>query len=153
MSTHNRSLEKLLDRATVCALLAAFLIPAYYYSALPDQVPIHFNAGGIADSYSESMVWFMPVLGTLMCLGLYTLRKRFPSLNPRVKERESNISRKVLLIVGFLIALSFSYINIQIVFIALGKTETLGSWFLPSFVAAFLILPLLPLIKPRRAGK
>ena len=139
---------------TVCLLVLAFLIPAYYYPDLRDQIPSHFNASGIADSYSgKSMVWFMPILGSLMCFGLFKLRKNFPKLNPRVTERERRIAGKVLLISGFLVALSFAYINIQIVFIALGTSEQLGSWFLPVFVGAFLVFPLLPLINSRKAEK
>ncbi|MBT8222013.1 MAG: DUF1648 domain-containing protein [Eudoraea sp.] len=133
------------------ALLMSFLFPAIYYATLPDQIPIHFNASGLADSYGEkSMVWFLPILGSLMCFGLYKLRKNFRKLNPRGTERENKISTMGLLISGFLVALSFAYINIQMVRIALGKSENLGTWFLPLFIAAFLILPFLPILKFRK---
>ena len=148
METQRSKLENLLGLGTVFFLVVAYLIPVYYYPTLPDQIPIHFNASGIADSFGDKgMVWFMPILASVICFGLNKLRKNFQKLNPRITDHQSRVSEMSLLIVGFLISLSFSYISIQMVLISLGKSENLGIWFLPTFIIAFLILPFLPLFK------
>ena len=145
-------MEKLLKHSTILALIWAFLFTAYHYANLPDQVPIHFNAEGIVDNYgTKGMVWFLPILGTLMIFGLFKLRNKM--LEAKVNEPGNQMKKVglVLLILAFLVAVSFTYINTATLLIALGKAEGLGIWFLPVFIAAMIILPMIPifgLIRP-----
>lgn len=58
----------------VCAL------SAIYYPGLPDLIPSHFNAKGIADSFSPKLDFMLIVVG--MVLGIYLLLTFIPFIDP-----------------------------------------------------------------------
>jgi uncharacterized membrane protein len=72
-----------LPQAAVINTLAALplLYLALVYNALPETIPVHFNAGGNPDRMgSKSALWSMNLLLTV---PLYFLFKYLPKLNPK----------------------------------------------------------------------
>lgn len=68
-------------------LLTYIIVLISIWSRIPDTVPTHFNAAGVADSYgSKRNLVFEPVLAAFLLLFL-SLRKEF---------RQSGISRWLL---------------------------------------------------------
>jgi uncharacterized membrane protein len=73
---------KLLQEAVTITLAALPIVYlAFVYSALPETIPVHFNAGGNPDRMgSKSALWSMNLLLTV---PLYFLFKYLPKLNPK----------------------------------------------------------------------
>jgi len=73
---------KLLQEAVTITLPALPIVYlAFVYSALPETIPVHFNAGGNPDRMgSKSALWSMNLLLTV---PLYFLFKYLPKLNPK----------------------------------------------------------------------
>ena len=105
-----------------------------HFGDLPDRVPIHYDVLGKPDRYgSQSYVWGLPLLASILLIILASFQKRMP-----LKEMEKEI-------LGWLkisILLIFGYIQFQSFLIALGRSNGLGPWFLPLSVALTLV-PLL----------
>ncbi|KUO73507.1 MAG: hypothetical protein APF77_12180 [Clostridia bacterium BRH_c25] len=63
--------------------MASFGLGAYFYPALPDRVPSHWNIYGQIDGYSSR---FFGAFGLpLMNIGLYVLFLITPYLDPKKK--------------------------------------------------------------------
>lgn len=53
------------------ALAVLILIPAFWHSRLPEQIPTHFGFSGLPDDYSgKAAIWALPVVGTFLFLLL-----------------------------------------------------------------------------------
>lgn len=85
-----------------------FGVSAYFYDALPADVPIHWNSLGEIDGYASKMfgAFFAPALAGLMTVLFYVLRL----IDPRRKNYESFANSWGFLqvgIIGFLAYLHF----------------------------------------------
>ena len=139
----NSKINKILYLGAALVLLVTFLFAGFHYGSLPEKIPIHFNIRGEVDNYgAKSTLWIVPVLALFMCIGLAQLSRRFPKMKPNVEKRELRTARSVLAILSLLLALSFSYITIRMVLVAMAGSGGLGSWFLPVFCAIFVLGPL-----------
>lgn len=65
----------------VCALSAIF------YPGLPESIPSHFNAKGIADAFSPKLDFMLIMVG--MVLGIYLLLTFIPFIDPLWKKIQS----------------------------------------------------------------
>ncbi len=65
----------------VCALSAVF------YPGLPESIPSHFNAKGIADAFSPKLDFMLIMVG--MVLGIYLLLTFIPFIDPLWKKIQS----------------------------------------------------------------
>lgn len=83
------------------ALVLAFIGTALLFSRLPDPMPTHWNAAGVADGYSSRRVgaWLMP----LTAVGMYLLMVVLPRLDPRRANIERFSDTYALLRVGITI--------------------------------------------------
>ena len=64
--------------AVIASAIIPFAILTFYYSSLPDVVPIHWNAAGEADGWAKkdfSSVFFLPILGTFLQIFLIILKR------------------------------------------------------------------------------
>src|SRR6056300_542940 len=78
---------------TELLMLAIILLPALYlafvWNALPEEVPMHFNAKGEADRYSSKD----ELIGVLFMLNLplYFIMRYAPQLDPKKKINEKQL--------------------------------------------------------------
>lgn len=141
-------------------LLVMLIYTIMEYKGLPDTIPTHFNAQGIADDYSDkSMIWGLPILGIVMYAGLFTIN-RFPHIhNYMVNITEENalnnyrFSTRIVRVVNFFTVVLFAYIQYTIISSAKGKSVTLGSWFLPIVLGLTILLPAFILIYQKKINK
>lgn len=128
-------IQKLLQITIVALLLTSFLVPAFYYSELPEEIPIHFNAAGVADGFGKkSTIWLLPILNVVNLLIIFAItsgakympKKKTPPLFAEI--------------VGIYLMLITSYLGIANVFIAIGGQKTLGTWFLPFIIILTILL-------------
>lgn len=110
------------------ALMWGFTL--FHFNDLPEQIPIHYNAKGIPDGFDTRIhVWGLPLIATLLFLLLAGLQKRTGI---------QQIELQLLQWMQLLIQGTFTYIQLQTFFVAVNKSNGLGSWFLPVVVISFL---------------
>ena len=66
------------EAAVVLLTLAAFGVLAHFYPRLPEMLPVHWNAAGVADDWSRkspSSVFFLPALGVYLQVVFFVLKR------------------------------------------------------------------------------
>lgn len=139
----------LIEFISAIILVGLWGITLLNYPALPDKIPIHFNALGEANGFgNKKFAWVLPVLATLLFLGLTKLARVPHHFNYPVEITQENAERhykqaaKMLQRMNFLIIGMFFYVQYQILSNPIHQTEGLGSWFLPIClcILGFLVL-------------
>lgn len=133
------------------AIVLMFVISGVFYHQLPEQIPTHFNFKGKADAFgAKQSIWGLALIGLLLYVGLFYVNKYLIKKVNENAHKDYLKAIRVNTMLSLFIALSFCYITFQTVFVALGKSQGLGTWFLPVFIIASILLPLLPLIKSEK---
>ena len=141
---------KIIGYISSIVLFGSLIFSGIFYSQLPAQIPIHFDAKGQVDDYAaKSSLWIIPLSGLFLCFGIYKLEQYLKTRNSNRTGKETIVEQKVFRILILIISLSFSYVTVQVVLTALNKSEGLGSWFLFVFVFLMIFFPLIPLIRMR----
>ncbi|NCA86703.1 MAG: DUF1648 domain-containing protein [Clostridia bacterium] len=148
---------KILEIIGWLALAVLILIPALWYSRLPEQIPTHFGMNGLPDDYSgKAAIWALPVVGTFLFLGLTAINLFIvarPSRHAQLKPHELAMLPKIILLMQLLktlLILAFVYIIMQAIRVSNGEATGLGAWFLPVFIGLMFILPPVFLVWGRR---
>jgi uncharacterized membrane protein len=153
-------IDIIVEVLSMTLLLVMLIYTIIEYKDLPNTIPTHFNAQGIADDYSDkSMIWALPVIGIVMYVGLFFLNK-FPHIhNYMVNITEENalknyrFSTRIARGVNFFTVALFVYIQYTIIASAKGENFTLGSWFLPMVIGISILLPAFILIYQSKINK
>lgn len=127
----------LLEGLALASLLMLVLLPAAYYSDLPEIIPQHFNARGEADGFGhKSMLWFMPALGAGL-YGLLTVLNRWPHIfNYPVRITEENaeqqyrLATRLIRILKVAVLLLFAFITWGIIKGASAEKPNLDAGFM-----------------------
>ncbi len=141
-------IDIVLEITGIVALIAMIVLPAIYWSELPDLVPRHFNAQGQPDAWSKKeFLWVLPLVSLVLFTGLYYVTTIPHKLNyPQEISEENAFARyksmsRTMRILNTIIAVAFAYIFYSTLQIALGVATGLGVWFIPIFLIATLIIP------------
>jgi len=138
-----------LEGVALLGLMVFLGFALYQYPRLPQIIPSHFNAEGVADDYSsKSSFWMLPVVAGFI-YALLTIVALIPhQLNYAVKITPANAlkqyrlaMRLVRYLKAFLIWMFF-YIAYAAIHVAFGSQGGLGLWFLP-VTLAFVFVPLI----------
>lgn len=130
-------------------LLALWVWTGTSYSSLPDTIPTHFNAAGVADGFGRKVsIVGLPVIATLLYVGL-TVLNRFPhifnfptSITQDNALRQYTNATRMIRYLKLILVLVFAWISFQTIQQANGTDEGLGLWFLP----LTLVLVFMPLL-------
>lgn len=126
------------------AVIVAFLIVFKNYGALPDEIPVHFNAKGEIDGYgSKAMLWILPVIsaGIYALLGWTGTLRNYGSFNYPVAITEENafeqhrIALQILAAVRLVVCLLLAYLAYAIVRSALAEQSLLNPWVMGGMMA------------------
>lgn len=133
--------DKLLEAVGIAGLLFLIGVPIYYYGALPETIPRHYDATGKPDAFGEkAIIWTLPLLGLALFVFLSALRKSPFMFNYTVKitqdnaERQYALANKMLRAISAIITCGFAYIGYGTVQTALGKQDGLSRVFTPVFL-------------------
>ncbi|UOY07319.1 DUF1648 domain-containing protein [Muricauda sp. SCSIO 64092] len=70
--------DKMIGLLGWIALVGIWMLTLFHYSALPEIIPIHYNAAGEADEFgNKSHMLTLPIIATVLFMGLTFLNK-FP---------------------------------------------------------------------------
>ena len=108
------------------------------YNSLPDIIPIHYNAAGMADGFGrKAAILILPLISTILFVGL-TILNKFPHVfnYPTVITEENALRQytnatRLIRYLKFIIVAIFGFISFKTIQNANGEAEGLGSWFLP----------------------
>jgi len=111
--------QKIIEILTAGVLLFLFGYLKFNWSSIPEKVPSHFNALGVANAWSgKNTVIFVPIV----CVAVYlliTVVSFFPSIwNMPVKLKPENYilvyqsTRSLICYMKFVLVSTFSYISI-----------------------------------------
>ena len=101
-----------------------FVYLGIQYAGLPDTVPVHFNAEGVADKFgSKSSLWLHTSILSAVALGTYLLISNLHKIDPKKTAKTSAATLNSLAIV---IVLFLTVINIMITYSAINYPSTFG---------------------------
>ena len=155
-----QNIDIVIELASITILLLMWMHLIMDYSNLPEIIPSHFNAKGQPDDFNnKTFLWFLPLLSTVMYVGLFVLN-RFPHLhNYMVNITEDNamtqyrFSTRILRVVNFLCVLMFAYINYHIIVGAKNNASELGLGFTITVVSVSIVLPIFIFVYQQKLKK
>ena len=111
------------------------------YTALPNRIPIHYNAGGVIDGYGDkSMIWGLLAIMWIIVIVM-SVSELFPKCwNIPFKVMKENTCRLLTIIWHFisttklLVACLLAYMVVMCV-----RGENLLAWFAPMVVTVFCV--------------
>lgn len=131
-----------IHRISVGIAFVSILIPIVFWKWIPDTIPMHYNAAGQVDNWSDKtslilLLFVILILLGLMCITEYYLRVSAISKNADDSEQNQMFMvHSMIVLMNLLIQLMFLYMIVCIV-----SCRRLGRLFLPvSLVVVFLPL-------------
>ena len=155
-----QTMDIITELISVAILILMWCYCIINYTDLPDTIATHFNALGEPDGFSsKSNIWFLPIIATLMYVGLFILNQYPHMHNYMVNITEENalknyrFSTRILRVTNFLSVLLLAYISYVIVASAFGGQLNLGTWFVPVVIGSSIVLPIILVIYIRKMNK
>lgn len=139
--------DLIIEIAGLATVLGMWIMVLFAYSKLPEIIPTHFDAAGVANDFGKkSSIFLLPAIAIVL-FACMTVLSMFPhTFNYPVKITENNAFlqyRNVVRMIRCLklaVVLLFEFIVIQTIRIANGKSDDFSVWFV------FLIIGLMFLI-------
>ena len=142
-------IDTIMEVAAWLFIIALWLVVVFFYEGLPQIIPTHFNAAGEVNDTGDKMVlFFLPVIGSLMFIAI-TVLSRYPrifnfpvDITPENALRQYTNAVRMLRYLKFVIALIFLWITVVVMLKAGGETSAMiGAWSLPVMMT-LILLPL-----------
>ncbi|MEP0785004.1 DUF1648 domain-containing protein [Coleofasciculus sp. FACHB-129] len=133
--------DLLLDVVAIAGILLLLLLTFQSWATLPNTIPVHFDIAGKPDATgSKAIILLFPGLSIVLYL-LFTFLRRSPhTFNYPWAITEENAFRQYEIAIQLMnwlrteVILLFTYIEWQMIQVALDKSTGLGVAFLPIFV-------------------
>lgn len=143
----NRQLIFILDLLSLACIALMLATGLFYYSSLPDQMPIHFNAAGQADDFGpRAMVFLLPGIAVVTSVLVWLIGSNPKNYNFPVKVTEDNreaLIRESRLLISAIVLVTntlLAYIHWNILQIGLGNQTGLEATFIWLFLGIILFL-------------
>lgn len=138
--------DKVIEFTGWTLLIGTWVLAILNFSDLPESIPTHFDGDGEADGFgSKTNIFIMPIIGTILLIGM-TLLNKYPHIfnypktitNENALSQYSNATRMIRTL-KLVIALVFGLILVRTLQNTNGNADGLGYWFLPLTISLFLI--------------
>lgn len=154
------AVDIIIEIASITLLILMWSYCIAKFSALPDTIATHFSAAGIPDDYgSKHTIWIIPIIASVMYVGMFIINK-YPHIhNYMVNITEENalknyrFSTRLLRVVNFLCVFLMTYITYMIIESAFGTKLKMGNWFVPLVIGSSIILPIVLIIYMKKMNK
>jgi uncharacterized membrane protein len=140
--------DRIIEFAGRLCLVALWGMTIFAYENLPETIPTHFGPGGAVDDYGSKMtLFFLPVIGTIVFIGLTVLNKYPHIFNYPADIRPENALSQYTNATRMIRFLKFSitFISLVTVFMIYNAVITgsgrLGSALVPILIVV-LVIPL-----------
>ena len=149
--------DKLVEVFGYILLVLLWVYTLLHYRGLPDTIPVHYGLAGEPDRYGgKGNLLGLPVVTTVLFAGL-TILNRFPHLfNYPSDISEENAFKlytgatRLIRYLKLMIVIIFGFIIVQTVRVSEGLTSGLGLWFLLIVLMAFIVFPIIFLIRMQK---
>ena len=146
--------DKILEVVGWVSVFGIWALPLINYFDLPEIIPIHFNGAGKADGFgNKTHIFILPIISTLLFIGLTTLNKHPHMFNyPSQITKENAVHQytnatRMMRVLKLVIVVLFGLIVFRKIQIVNGHADGLGTWFLPLTMGMIFIPMLYFLIK------
>ncbi|MDC3285558.1 DUF1648 domain-containing protein [Flavobacteriaceae bacterium] len=146
--------DKILEVLGWVSVVGIWALTLTNYSILPEIIPIHFNGAGKADGFgNKTHIFVLPIISTLLFIGLTTLNKHPHMFNyPSQITKENAVDQytnatRMMRVLKLVIVVLFGLIVFRKIQIVNGHADGLGTWFLPLTMGMIFIPMLYFLIK------
>jgi uncharacterized membrane protein len=119
----------------ILLIIASVILGFYFYSVMPEQVPIHWNFKGAIDNYGSRFTGAF--IGPIVLIGLYLLFILIPLIDPR-KEKYEQFA-KIYRIVRCLIMLAMFGVFLIASLNAIGYNIKVEVW-IPAIIGFLFIV-------------
>lgn len=113
--------RKIINAISFLLIIGTTLFLIFFWSKIPASVPVHYGKNGIADAWgSKFMVFFMPIMSTLLFIGISMLEKHPEVWNTPIKVISTNkkfvygILSMMIVTTKAIMAACFTYIAVNI---------------------------------------
>ncbi|WP_332645294.1 DUF1648 domain-containing protein [Lysinibacillus sp. 54212] len=150
-------IAKLADTFGIALILCSIGFIIINWSALPNEVPTHFNFEGVADGWgSKYQMLLLPVISIVIYIMMEVIERKPHTHNYPDRLNEKNVanfykvSQQLVNYTKNISMLLFTYISVRSVLMALGKAEGLSIIPFFSIVALLLIILVICIVKMKK---
>jgi len=121
------------DAAALCVVIASFILAAYFYPQLPDNIVSHWDAQGRPDGYMPKF-WALATMPAISAV-LFVIFLAVPRIDPKrknIKKFRGYYEKFVILVLLFLL-----YIHLLTIAWNLGMLLDIVQFLVPAFAALF----------------
>ena len=128
---------KKLHRISLLIGVLTILLPIIFLSKIPDEIPIHYNAAGLVDNWSDKSSLILLFFAVLMLMGVmsiavYVVKSNMESKYSKEAEKSTmRVAYPIIVVMNLVVQVMFAYITFCTV-----TCRPLGSMFLPIFLIA-----------------
>ncbi len=131
----------IIEAASWLAMGLLWIVIIYFFNILPNTIPVHFNAIGIADRYGDkSELFSLPIIATMIFFGITVLNK-FPhifnylvEITPENALTQYQSATRMLRILKFVVLLIFITITLLTINVSVKKEKEINPWFTPILI-------------------
>ncbi|AOV09044.1 DUF1648 domain-containing protein [Sporosarcina ureilytica] len=138
-------LELVLNVITIILFVGSLVYLFVSWTTLPNEVPAHYNSLGEVDRWGHKWeMVILPIIAVILWIGM-TILEKYPHVYNYMNLTKENIEaqylngRLMVNVIKNIITIIFAYINWNNIQVALGRHESLGTWFTPMFFICIFI--------------
>ncbi len=139
-----KPLKLTLELIALAAIVATCAMTVWFWNALPQVIPVHFNLVGQADGWgSKTWLALMPALG-IFAYALMTAVTRFPSLSAKPyrtdeqNARHYDMAKSLMPWLKAEMGLIYAFVQWSMINTALGAVSGLNPWIMLALVVVLL---------------
>jgi uncharacterized membrane protein len=153
-------LDIITEIITISLLASLIIYTVMVYQEMPDTIPIHLNANGGANGFSNKITLFMlPMIGIPLYILLFVLNK-YPHIhNYMANITEENalknyrFSTRVVRFTNLFVVVIFVLLQYMMVQSARGITFSFGNWFTPIILVISFMIPIVLILYQSQMNK
>jgi uncharacterized membrane protein len=152
-------LDWCIETVALLVVVAHWLVVLLCYFKLPETIPIHYNGAGEIDGWgSKAILWLLPVISSIMYIGI-TFVQKIPHLfnyaNIEITEKNAEklyrIAVRMVSILKILVILLFALITVEVLQDALNTFWFMQFWMIWVIMALMGILLVCGIVKMYKA--
>ncbi len=134
---HNMQAFAKLHRVSLIIGALSIILPIIFWSKIPDRLPMHYNAAGEVDNWSDKstlilLFFVIALLMGVMSIAVYLVKTNMESKYSKEAEKsEMRVAYPIVILMNMVVQLMFAYIMFCCV-----TCRKLGTLFLPIFLIA-----------------
>lgn len=132
---HDMYTFKKIHRLSLIIGALSILLPLIFWSKIPDKIPMHYNAAGMVDNWSDKtslilLFFVIALLMGVMSIAVYLVKTNMNSKYSKEAEKsEMRVAYPIVVLMNLVVQIMFAYIMFCCV-----TCRPLGTLFLPVFL-------------------